>query len=237
MDRFPSSCQLAGLAQLVERWSHNPKVVSSILTPGSFARMNSEGSGLGLQIQGGVTSQWFESTFCASDGHAAMLCFGSSYHWLLGVLSKKRCSMWGSNPRPLAHKTNTLPTELMERVDCDDVQSAVPTKALSNARSWSSGYDRRLPSDGPGFNSRRTQFLLFFLRPNGCSLALSECVCLDFLPNKKKLPKQPKNHQSTAHHHHQAKSKKKVDSTPHCSRVVPHPSTERAQTALTSVFG
>ena len=28
-----------------------------------------------------------------------------------------------------------------------------------------------------------------------------------------------------------------MDSTPHCSRVVPHPSTEQAQTALTSVFG
>ena len=27
-------------------------------------------------------------------------------------------------------------------------------------RSWSSGYDRRLPSDGPGFNSRRTQLSL-----------------------------------------------------------------------------
>jgi hypothetical protein len=26
----------AGLAQSVERWSHNPKVVSSILTPGKF---------------------------------------------------------------------------------------------------------------------------------------------------------------------------------------------------------
>ena len=26
------------------------------------------------------------------------------------------CSMRGSNPRPLAHKTNTLPTELMELV-------------------------------------------------------------------------------------------------------------------------
>ena len=60
--------QLAGLAQLVERWSHNPKVVSSILTPGNFARMNSEGSGLGLQIQGGLTSQWFKSTFCAYGG-------------------------------------------------------------------------------------------------------------------------------------------------------------------------
>ena len=42
----------AGLAQLVERWSHNPKVVSSILTPGTFAWMNSEGSGLGFQIHG-----------------------------------------------------------------------------------------------------------------------------------------------------------------------------------------
>jgi hypothetical protein len=29
----------------------------------------------------------------------------------------------------------------------------------------------------------------------------------------------------------------KMDSTPRCSRVVPHPSTERAQAALTSVFG
>ena len=56
----------AGLAQLVERWSHNPKVVSSILTPGTrFAWMNSEGSGLGFQIHGGLTSQWFDSTFCA----------------------------------------------------------------------------------------------------------------------------------------------------------------------------
>ena len=28
-----------------------------------------------------------------------------------------------------------------------------------------------------------------------------------------------------------------LDTTPHCSRVVPHPSTKRAQTALTSVIG
>ena len=33
---FFFSLQQAGLAQLVERWSHNPKVVSSILTPGTF---------------------------------------------------------------------------------------------------------------------------------------------------------------------------------------------------------
>lgn len=58
---------IAGLAQLVERWSHNPKVVSSILTPGTFAWMTSEGSGLGLQIHGGLTSQWFDSTFCATN--------------------------------------------------------------------------------------------------------------------------------------------------------------------------
>ena len=33
-----------------------------------------------------------------------------------------------------------------------------------NQRSWSSGYDRRLPSGGPGFNFRRTQlFLAFFV--------------------------------------------------------------------------
>jgi hypothetical protein len=31
---------------------------------------------------------------------------------------------------------------------------------IHEARSWSSGYDRRLPSDGPGFNSRRTQFFV-----------------------------------------------------------------------------
>ena len=106
---------------MVERWSHNPKVVSSILTPGNFAWMNSEGSGLGLQIQGGLTSQWFESTFCA---------FVYKLFFVLRVLSvlktqinKKNtvavqccCSMRGSNPRPLAHKTNTLPTELMEHV-------------------------------------------------------------------------------------------------------------------------
>ena len=33
------------------------------------------------------------------------------------------------------------------------------------------------------------------------------------------------------------RAKNKTDTTPHCSRVVPHPSTKRAQTALTSVFG
>ena len=107
---------------MVERWSHNPKVVSSILTPGNFAWMNSEGSGLGLQIQGGLTSQWFESTFCA---FVCKLCFVyagvvSSRHEstkkTITVLVERRCSMRGSNPRPLAHKTNTLPTELMEHV-------------------------------------------------------------------------------------------------------------------------
>ncbi len=30
-------------------------------------------------------------------------------------------------------------------------------------RSWSSGYDGRLPSDGPGFNSRRAHFLNFHI--------------------------------------------------------------------------
>ena len=62
---MPWLLTFAGLAQLVERWSHNPKVVSSSSHPASFAWMNSEGSGLGLQIHGGLTSQWFESTFCA----------------------------------------------------------------------------------------------------------------------------------------------------------------------------
>lgn len=38
------------------------------------------------------------------------------------VHTSNRCSMWGSNPRPLAHKTNTLPTELMEHVCRTKVQ-------------------------------------------------------------------------------------------------------------------
>ena len=33
-------------------------------------------------------------------------------------------------------------------------------KLFHKKRSWSSGYDRRLPSDGPGFNSRRAQFFV-----------------------------------------------------------------------------
>ena len=127
MDRFPSSCQLAGLAQLVERWSHNPKVVSSILTPGNFAWMNSEGSGLGLQIQGGLTSQWFESTFCAS-------LFGCQAHrQKKHAVLQWHCSMWGSNPRPLAHKTNTLPTELMEHT-CLSLVPQCPTSIESRVR-------------------------------------------------------------------------------------------------------
>jgi hypothetical protein len=113
--------QPAGLAQLVERWSHNPKVVSSILTPGNFAWMNSEGSGLGFQIQGGLTSQWFESTFCAIVCKLFLLCRSGQASRreskkTCTVLVERRCSMRGSNPRPLAHKTNTLPTELMEHV-------------------------------------------------------------------------------------------------------------------------
>jgi hypothetical protein len=43
------------------------------------------------------------------------------------------------------------------------MQGAVPmgerSRSEGQQRSWSSGYDRRLPSDGPGFNSRRTQLL------------------------------------------------------------------------------
>ena len=33
-------------------------------------------------------------------------------------------------------------------------------------RPWSSGYDCRLPSDRPGFNSRRTHFCLLVLTTN-----------------------------------------------------------------------
>ena len=32
---------------------------------------------------------------------------------------------------------------------------------FQRTRSWSSGYDRRLPSDGPGFNSRRAHVFAF----------------------------------------------------------------------------
>lgn len=35
--------------------------------------------------------------------------------------------------------------------------------AITSSRSWSSGYDRRLPSDGPGFNSRRTHVFSFLV--------------------------------------------------------------------------
>ena len=114
--------QPAGLAQLVERWSHNPKVVSSILTPGNFAWMNSEGSGLGLQIQGGLTSQWFKSTFCAYVGILLVEDLVSKAHGR----KKDGCSMRGSNPRPLAHKTNTLPTELMEHVYPSTFPTSLP---------------------------------------------------------------------------------------------------------------
>jgi hypothetical protein len=104
--------------------------------------MNSEGSGLGLQIQGGLASQWFESTFCAHFFFSSSLDQSHSqksapkvrlelttYRLTAGraadcairdhlVTTKTEvCSMRGSNPRLLAHKTNTLPTELMELYD------------------------------------------------------------------------------------------------------------------------
>ncbi len=52
------------------------------------------------------------------------------------VLGKK-CSMRGSNPRLLAHKTNTLPTELMELHEHIPKKTAVcgdRTHALTNMR-------------------------------------------------------------------------------------------------------
>jgi hypothetical protein len=41
--------------------------------------------------------------------------------------------MWGSNPRPLAHKTNTLPTELMEHA-CHSWVPQCPTSIESRVR-------------------------------------------------------------------------------------------------------
>ena len=45
----------------------------------------------------------------------------------------RHCSMWGSNPRPLAHKTNTLPTELMEHA-CHSWVPQCPTSIESRVR-------------------------------------------------------------------------------------------------------
>ena len=124
--------------------------------------MNSEGSGLGFQIQGGLASQWFESTFCALFFHGTYVrhllsFFGlpdrkkkapevrlelTTYRLTAGRAAdcaiqdlvahpaKKTCSMRGSNPRLLAHKTNTLPTELMEQPR---------TNLVHGAQSWPSG--------------------------------------------------------------------------------------------------
>ena len=50
---------------------------------------------------------------------------------------RKKCSMRGSNPRLLAHKTNTLPTELMEPPVTETKNPAVcgdRTHALTNMR-------------------------------------------------------------------------------------------------------
>ena len=56
-------------------------------------------------------------------------------------------------------------------------------------------------------------------------------------PPPSKQHTQPRHWRKNVHGQKQTPTKRGVDSTPHCSRVVPHPSTERAQTALTSVFG
>ena len=58
----PSQNFEAVIAQLGERQTEDLKVPCSIHGHGNFAWMNSEGSGHGLQIHGGLTSQWFEST-------------------------------------------------------------------------------------------------------------------------------------------------------------------------------
>jgi hypothetical protein len=79
-------------------------------------------------------SQWFESTFCA-ESSSTFFCRRGQRGVYACVSERKQsrnkkgsgtkrvaivrragccCSMRGLNPRPLAHKTNTLPTELME---------------------------------------------------------------------------------------------------------------------------
>ena len=66
---LPAKTRTAELAQLGRAFdflSSTREAGSSMLAPGFLcAWMNSEGAGLGLQIQRGLASQWFESTFCA----------------------------------------------------------------------------------------------------------------------------------------------------------------------------
>ncbi len=62
-----------------------------------------------------------------------------------------------------------------------------------NARSWSSGYDRRLPSDGPGFNSRRTHVFSLAL-----SRSLSLSYTLSYFVKKRKKKNNPGNRSRTS---------------------------------------
>ena len=66
------------------------------------------------------------------------------------------------------------------------------------------------------------------------SVFASECGCGKSSTRHNKLTNEPDPHDM---HQKEKEKEKKMDTTPQCSRVVPHPSTDRAQTALTSVIG
>ena len=56
-------------------------------------------------------------------------------------------------------------------------RSEDPLTPYQNTRSWSSGYDCRLPSDRPGFNSRRAHSFCFFFWFYFCSIDRGELPC------------------------------------------------------------
>ena len=120
---------------MVERWSHNPRVVSSILTPANFAWMNSEAwasnpRGINVPV---VRIHLLRVRVTSFYGCAGMVSPRHNQQKTKAVPGEQGCSMRGSNPRPLAHKTNTLPTELMEHA-CRSWLPASSTSVESRVR-------------------------------------------------------------------------------------------------------
>ena len=120
--------QEAVIAQLGERQTEDLKVPCSIHGHGTIlAWMNSEGSGHGLQTHGGLTSQWFESTFCA-----LFFFFFSSFR-----ARKKKWRSRVSIPVPHACKACALPFELHPQLHWVRKPRAFETKQKSYVR-WES---------------------------------------------------------------------------------------------------
>ena len=104
---------MAVIAQLVARRSHNPKDVSSVRTH----RMCKNSCRLSLQLS------------ISYRDHVLLVSFSG---YVVNSSTATNYTLWGSSPRPVAHETIALTTELMEH-SCSACNILLPRVAQAYA--------------------------------------------------------------------------------------------------------